>query len=172
MKTRRLLSKILAIIMLAAIALTVSPGKPFAQDPLKEEKQADAQSSGGAALSSGLIRLLPGQSLRVAAVNVGDKEIPLQLYIIPVSGQGKAGIPIQCNATPAAGDAAIETFSIPDGTSNMFLYVQVRVRDDPNDINELVPSVEVFDTQGPGGGPHYLLSGADFAEFRPIFVPS
>ncbi len=123
-----------------------------------------------AGLVSGVINLLPGQTLRVAAVNAGQKELPLQIYIIPVSPQGKADVPIQCNATPAPGDAAIDQFSIPDGTSNRLLYVQIRVQT-AKDVEDLVPSLEVFNTQAGSPGPHFLLSGADFAEIRPIWVP-
>jgi hypothetical protein len=118
-----------------------------------------------------VINLLPGQTLRVAAVNAGQKEIPLQIYIIPVSPQGKADVPIQCNLTPAPGDAAIDQFSIPDGTSNRLLYVQIRVQN-AKDVEDLVPSLEVFNTQTGIPGPHFLLSGADFVEIRPIWVPS
>ena len=172
MKTRNLVQRILAMSALV-IALAVVVTATFrAQAQRQDEMKAAAPSSGGAALGTGVFSLLPGQTVRVAAVNVGGKEIPLQLYIIPVSEQGKLGVPIRCDLFAAPGDAAFESFTHPGGANRMLMYVQVRVRDNPNDINELVPSVEVFNAEAGIPGPHFLLSGGDFASFRPIWVPT
>src|SRR5690349_9291617 len=148
MKTRNTFSKIIgsaALLTLVIVAATTALVRAAPQ----ETKSTVAPSQGGAALGTGVFTLLPGQTVRVAAVNVGGKEIPLQLYIIPVTEQGKVGVPIPCNAFAAPGDAAFETFTNPNPT-RMLMYAQVRVRENPNDIKELVPSVEVFDEQNNG----------------------
>jgi hypothetical protein len=170
MKTRNRFSKVFAAAALLTLAL-VAVTTAFVRAAPQEAKALAAPSQGGAALGTGVFTLLPGQTVRVAAVNVGGKAIPLQLYIIPVTEQGKVGVPILCNLMPAPGDAAFETFTNTNPT-RMLMYAQVRVREDPNDIKELVPSLEVFDEQNTGiPGPHFLLSGDDFVGIRPIWVP-
>lgn len=169
MKTRSPIQRILVITTLVVALAVVVTATFRAQAQRQDDIKAEAQSSGGATLGTGVFSLLPGQTVRVAAVNVGGKEIPLQLYVTPVSEQGKRGVSILCDATPAPGDAAFETFTNANQT-RMLMYVQVRVRDNPNNINELVPSVEIID--GTSNLPAELLSGGDFTAFRPIWVPS
>lgn len=171
MKTHRPIPRLVAMGALLVTCAVILVATLRVQAQKGGDNQSDAPSQGGAALGTGVFTLLPGQTVRVAAVNVGGKAIPLQLYIIPVTEQGKAGVPIQCNAMPAPGDAAFETFTNTNPT-RMLMYAQVRVREDPNDIKELVPSLEVFDEQNAGiPGPHFLLSGDDFIGIRPIWVP-
>ena len=168
MKTRSPIQRILVITTLVVALAVVVTATFRAQAQRQDDMKAEA-SSEGATLGTGVFSLLPGQTVCVAAVNVGGKEIPLQLYVTPVSEQGKRSVSILCDATPAPGDAAFETFTNANQT-RMLMYVQVRVRDNPNNINELVPSVEIID--GTSNLPAELLSGGDFTAFRPIWVPS
>lgn len=132
--------------------------------------QPSAQSSGGAALGTGLISLAPGQLVRVSAVNVGGKDIQLELLFVPVTEQGKAAVPIRCNWFASPGDAATDVFKHPGGTNVIQFYAQVRVRDDARDIEKLVPSLQIINEET--GRMEQVLSGADFAAFRPIWVPT
>ena len=169
MNTRNLIQRILAMTTLVVTLAVVVTATFRAQAQRGDDVKAAAPSSGGAALGTGVFSLPPGHTLRLAAVNVGGKEIPLQLYIIPVSEQGKLGVPILSDAIPAPGDAALESFTNTNST-RMLMYVQVRVRDNPNNINELVPSVEI--TDGTSNLPIEMSSGGDFIAIRPIWVPS
>lgn len=134
-----------------------------------EPSETNAPANDGAGLSTGLISLLPGQSVRVAAVNVGGKEINGEFLFVPVTEQGKAGVPIRCNLIVASGDAAFEKLTHPGGVNRMLLYVQIRVRQNRNDIKHIVPSLEIFDEQA--NRSIGLLHGSDFASIGPIFNP-
>ncbi|HEY0458246.1 MAG TPA: hypothetical protein VGC97_03775 [Pyrinomonadaceae bacterium] len=170
MKRQDFLSRFFTI----AVLLTALTSQAFAQQPNRPNPAGDGtQPAAAAGFVSGLFTLLPGQSVRVSAVNMGKKAIPVQIVFVPVGEQGKAGVSVLCDALPAPGDAAFDKYSIPDGTSNrQLMYVQIRVSD-AKDLENIVPSLEVFNEQpGTPGGPHIFLSGADFAEIRPIWVPS
>lgn len=166
MKKKSFLSKFFAI----AVLLTVLTFQAFAQTNRPNPTGDGTMPAAAAGYVSGLFSLAPGQSVRVSAVNMGKKAIPVETVFVPVSEQGKAGIPILCNATPAPGDAAFDKYSITDGTSRL-MYVQIRVQN-ATDLKDIAPSLEVFGEQAGSGGPHIFLSGADFIEIRPIWVPS
>ena len=168
MKGQSFLSTFFAVM----VFLAVITFQAFAQAPERPNPTGDGtQPAAAAGFVSGLFSLAPGQSVRVAAVNMSKKAIPVEIVFVPVSEQGKAGVPIPCNWTPPAGDAMIEKFSHTGGANRMLMYVQIRVSD-AKDLKEIAPSLEVFNDQtNAPGGPHIFLSGADFAEFRPIWVP-
>lgn len=167
MKNKKLFRPLAIISALALIVAIVCAVRFPAQMQKIEENAAEAQ-NGGAGKSSGLVRLPPGQTVRVSAVNVSNKNIPLELII--VDSQGK--VLIQRDAISLPGKAVSDTFSIPDGTSNVLFYAQVRVWQNVGNLKELIPSLEVYDTQvEPDSKPHYVLSGGDFVEIRPIWVP-
>jgi len=169
---REFLSKVLVAAIFLTISLLVSATATFAQKSQPEENQNAAQNSGGAALSTGLFSLAPGQSVRVAAVNFGDGSVRVKIVFFTVTDQGKLIAGFQYDARPAPGDAAFETFTHPGGANRMSLYVQIQVLEKPNDIKNIAPSLEIFDAQaGPGAGPRTLLSGGDFASFKPIVNP-
>lgn len=156
-------------VLLAALTL-----QTFAQQPERPNPTGDgAEPAAAAGLVSGLFSLAPGQSVRVSTVNMGKKAIPLEFVFVPVSEQGTADVPIRYNRMPAAGDAMIEKFSHPGGVNRLLMYVQIRVPD-IKELKNIAPSLEVFNEQinAPGGGPHIFLSGADFTEIRPIWVPA
>jgi hypothetical protein len=167
MKKKSFLSKFFAVVVL----LTVLTFQAFAQTNRPNPTGDGTTPVAAAGFVSGLFTLLPGQSVRVSAVNMSKKAIPVQIVFVPVTEQGKAGIPILCDATPVPGDAAFDKYTIPDGTSNRLMYVQIRVQD-AKDLESIAPSLEVFNEQPGAVGPHIFLSGADFAEIRPIWVPS
>lgn len=168
---REFLSKVLVAAMFLTISLSVSTTAAFAQKSQPEENQNAAQNS-GAALSSGLFSLAPGQAVRVAAVNFGDGSVQLKIVFFTVDDQGKLAGGFSCDGRPAPGDAMFDTFTHPGGANRMSLYVQIQVRQNPNDIKNIVPSLEIFDVQaGPGAGPRTLLSGGDFAKSNPIVIP-
>jgi len=174
MKKKEFLSKLFVAGVLLAASVVVSVNQAFAQEsPNRPNPTGDGTTPVAAAgFVSGLFALLPGQSVRVSAVNMGKKAIPIEIVFVPVTEQGKAAVPIRCNWTPAPGDAAFDKYSIPDGTSNRLMYVQIRVSD-AKDLENIAPSLEVFNEQtNMPGGPHIFLSGADFVEIRPIWVPS
>lgn len=159
---------------LAAIACLIA-GVSIATFQTHAQKGGDfqpsAQSSGGAALGTGLISLAPGQSIRLSAVNVGGKDITLNFIFVTVSEQGKlAGLIICPEVVASPGDAAIDEFKYPGGTNVVQFYVQVRVRDDARDVEKLVPSLQIVNEET--GRMEHVLSGADFAAFRPIWVPT
>ena len=167
---------------LFAVAVLFSANNSFAQSfPNEKDSENSAsrpnptgdavQPVAAAGYVSGLFSLAPGQTVRVSAVNMGKNAIPLQIVFVPVSEQGKAGISIQCDATPAPGDAAFEKMTITDGTSRRLMYVQIRLQR-ANDLNDIVPSLEVFSEQPGAGGPHFFLGSGGFTEIRPIWVPS
>jgi hypothetical protein len=170
MKEQKFLSKFFAIaVFLAALSF-----QTFAQQPERPNPTGDGTEPAAAAgLVSGLFSLAPGQSVRVAAVNMGKKAIPVEFVFVSVNEQGKVQNPIRCNATPAAGDAMIEKFSHTGGANRMLMYVQIRVRE-AKDLKDIAQSLEVFNEQPdlPGGGPHIFLSAAYFAEFCPIWAPA
>ncbi len=159
-------SQIVITILLTAIFVAAS--NVFAQTDRPNPTGDGTVAAAG--YVSGLFSLAPGQSVRVSAVNMGKKAIPVEIVFVPVTAQGKAGVPIPCNWTPAPGDAAFDKYTIPDGTSNQLMYVQIRVRD-AKDLESIAPSLEVYNEQANTGAPHIFLSGADFAEIRPIWVP-
>lgn len=176
MKKKEYLSRFSIIPIFLAALILVSANQISAQ-PQNNQNRPNPTGDGtepaaAAGYVSGIFSLLPGQSVRVSAVNMQKKAIPVEIVFVPVSEQGKAGLSIRSNATPAPGDAAIEKFTIPDGTSRILMYVQIRVQN-ANDLKDIAPSLEVFNEQiGPGGGPHFFLGSNGFAEFRPIRVPS
>jgi len=165
MKTRSLLPRLAAIPTLLVICAVVFTAALPAHTQSGDDSQSNAPSSDGAALGTGLISLVPGHSARVAAVNVGGKDIQGEFIFVPVTEQGKASVPIRCNWFAAPGDAASDTFTHPGGANVIQFYAQVRVRQDVKDLNEMVPSLQIFDDQT--GKTEELLSGADFASFRP-----
>ena len=170
MNTRRLFSRLAAtttlLLAVAVVLLTTLPAR--AQKP--DDNQPALQSSGGAARGTGLISLAPGQSVRVSAVNVGGKDIPLELLFVPVTDEGKVAVPIQCDAIISPGNAATDVFNHPGGAKVIQFYAQVRVRQDVKDLEELVPSLQIVDDAT--GRLEQVLSGLDFASIRPIWVPS
>lgn len=169
---REFLSKVLVAAMFLIISLSVSVTATFAQKSPPEENQNAVQNIGGAALSSGLFSLAPGQAVRVAAVNLGDGSVRVNIVFFTVDDQGKLAGGFQCNGKPAPGDAMFDTFTHPGGANRTLHYVQIQVRQNPNDIKNIAPSLEIFDVQaGPGGGPIRLLSGGDFVSFKPIVNP-
>jgi hypothetical protein len=156
MKEKEFLSKFVVIALLAAATLILANPASAQQTAGSDQNRPNPTGDGTAAAGfvSGVFSLMPGQSVRVAAVNTGEKAIPVEIVFVPISEQGKAGTSIQCNETPAPGDAMIEKYSIPDGTSNRTLmYVQIRFQN-ASDLKTIAPSLEVFDEQaiGPGGG--------------------
>ena len=175
MKKKIFLSRFFAVAVLLSSLIFVSANQISAQ-PQNNQNRPNPTGDGtqpvaAAGYVSGVFSLLPGQSVRVSALNMGKKAIPVELVFVPVSEQGKASASIQCNETPAPGDAAIEKYTIPDGTSRILMYVQIRVQN-ATDLKDIAPSLEVFNEQiGPGGGPHFYLGSNGFAEFRPIWVP-
>lgn len=150
---------IFVLVGAAAFSAQEQPATKLAESR-GEGGETSAPDNRGVALGSGLISLLPGQSARLAAVNGGRKEIPLELAFVPVTEQGKAGASILCDSTPAPGDVAFDKFTHPGGVNRALLYVQVRVRQNANDIKDLVPSVEIINEQT--GAVEHILSGADF----------
>ena len=172
MKKREFLSKIFVVAVLALIA--VSANQAFAQ---QEPKPSDPAGDGttpvaAAGFVSGLFSVLPGQSVRVSAVNMGKEAIPVEFVFVTVSEQGKVVASVLSNAaTPAPGDAMIEKITITDGTSRKLMYVQIRVQD-ANDLKDIASSLEVFNEQLRRGRTDFFLGGGGFAEIRPIWVPS
>ncbi|MDQ4121904.1 MAG: hypothetical protein M3209_10715 [Acidobacteriota bacterium] len=166
MKRQKLLLKFTFVSAFLAVLILTAAANSFAQE---QKAKQTAQTNGGAALSTGVFSLASGRTLRISAVNAGGKTIPVEIYIVPISENGKAGNPIPFNAAPAPGDAALEKFTHPGGVNRISMYVQVRIREDVNDIKELVPSVEVVDEQT--GRTEFVLSGTDFVSIRPIFIP-
>jgi hypothetical protein len=169
MSTRRLFSRITATstLLLAVAIVLVATFQAHAQK--RGDIQPAAQSSGGVAVGTGLISFTPGQSVRVSAVNVGGKEIPLELLLVPVTEEGKVAVPIRCDAIVSPGDAATEGFKHPGGSNAIQFYAQIRVRQNVKDLEELVPSLQIIDDAT--GRLEQVLSGNDFAGIRPIWVP-
>ena len=170
MKTRSPLTRLAATAALLAAFAIVFLTSFQAQAQKGGDSQPSAQSNGGAALGTGLISLAPGQSVRVSAVNVGGKDIQLELLFVPVTDGGKAGVSVLCDAIVLPGDAASDVFQHPGGANVIQFYAQVRVRQDARDIEKLVPSLQIIN--GETGTPTQVLSGLDFASIRPIWVPS
>jgi hypothetical protein len=170
MRTLRLLPRLAATVALLAAFAVVLLTTFNAQAEKGGDSQPSAQSSGGAALGTGLISLAPGQSVRVSAVNVGGKDIQLELLFVPVTEGGKAGVSIQCDLIVSPGDAATDVFQHPGGANVIQFYAQVRVRNDVKDLEKLVPSLQIINEET--GMPTQVLSGFDFASIRPIWVPS
>lgn len=77
MKRKQFLSKVLVSAMFLTIVLMISATRSFAQKMSYEESLAAAQNNNSTAFGTGLLSLAPGQAARVAAVNIGDKEVPL-----------------------------------------------------------------------------------------------
>jgi hypothetical protein len=150
------------LIVFAIIFATTFP----AQAQKEDDNPPSAPGNGGAALGTGLISLLPGQSVRLAAVNVGGKSVPVELLVADAQGN----VLILCNGFVAPGKAFFDKFTHPGGANRLDLYAQVRVRQNVKDIEDLVPSLQIVDDET--GRTEHILSGADFASFRPIFVPS
>jgi hypothetical protein len=150
------------LVIFAVIFATTFP----AQAQKESDNQPGAQSQGGAALGTGLISLLPGQSVRLAAVNVGGKNITVELLVADAQGN----VLILCNEFVAPGKAFFDKFTHPGGANRIDLYAQVRVRQNVKDIEDLAPSLQIVDDQT--GRTEHILSGADFAGIRPIWVPS
>ena len=172
MKRQDFLKRFFVTAALLSVLTFVSTGNAFAQTDRPNPTGDGTAPVAAAGFVSGLFTLLPGQSVRVSAVNMGKKAIPVQIVFVPVSEQGKAGVSVLCDLLPAPGDAAFDKYSIPDGTSNrQLMYVQIRVRD-AKDLESIAPSLEVFNEQPNIAGPHIFMSGADFIEIRPIWVPS
>ena len=171
MKKKSFLSTFFVTAILPATLIFVSVAQAFAQTDRPNPTGDGTTPVAAAGFVSGLFSLAPGQSVRVSAVNMGKKAIPVQIVFVPVSEQGKAAAPIQCDLMPAPGDAAFDKYSITDGTSRQLMYVQIRVRD-AKDLESIAPSLEVFNEQPGAGGPHFFLGGGGFVEIRPIWVPS
>lgn len=170
MKNKKILSKLSISILMVTTLFIFPAANSFAQDTRKEAEKSTAQSS-GAALSTGLISLAPGQSIRVSAVNVGGKNTTLNFAFFTISEQGKlAGLVICPDMVVSPGNAAIDKFTHPGGNGRMMLYVQVRVYENPDDIKKLIPALEITDEQT--GAIIGVLHSGDFAAFRPLWVPS
>lgn len=167
MKKSDFLSKFLFATSLLALLIFAVANQTLAQK--SAERPNPAGDDAVAALSSGLFSLLPGQSVRVAAVNVGGKAINGQFLFVPVSEQGKAAVPIRCNWNPAPGDAAFDKFTHPGGVNRILMYVQIRVFEQAKDLEKLAPSLEIYNEQT--GETVDLLSGSDFVSLRPIYIP-
>ena len=170
MRTRSLFQRLSVIATFLLAFGVVLAATLQAQAQKGRDIQPEVQSSGGAALGTGLISLAPGQSVRVSAVNVGGKDIQLELLFVPVTEQGKAAVPVLCDAMVSPGNAASDKFQHPGGVNVIQFYAQVRVRQNANDVEELVPSLQIVNEET--GRMEQVLSGADFASIRPIWVPS
>jgi hypothetical protein len=151
---------------LAAFALLTTV---FAGQMLKAGVKAAAQQNEGAGLSTGLVSLAPGQSARLAVVNVGGKDVSFEFIFVPVTEQGKSAVPIQCDAIVSSGNAASAKYGHPGGANAVEFYAQARVGENAGDLKDLVPSLQIIDDQT--GRTEQLLSGSDFVSFRPIFNP-
>lgn len=164
-----------AILLATFIFLSVNPSaaqQTQNNDQERPNPTGDGTPPAAAGFVSGLFALQPGQSVRVAAVNMNKKAVPVEFVFVPVGEQGKAQGAIPCNAAPAPGDAMIEKFTHPGGANRILMYVQIRVQD-AKDLKGIAPSLEVFNEQtNAPGGPQIFLSGADFVEIRPIWVPA
>jgi hypothetical protein len=153
--------------LLVALAIVLAATVPTRAQKGGDNQSAAPNFAGG--VSTGLISLLPGQSVRVATVTFGGSLINVEFLFVPVNEQGKAQVAILCDEFAAPGDAAFATFTHPGGANRMLMYVQIRVHDNPKDIEKLGPSVEIMD--GTSNQPIEVLHGGDFTAFRPIFVP-
>ena len=169
MKTRSLFPRLVLTAMLLVAFAVVFAAKFQAQTQKGDSIKPAGQSNGGAAWGTGLISLAPGQSVRISAVNVGGKDIPLELLFVPVTEEGKAGVSVLCDAIVSAGNAASDKFEHPGGANVIQFYAQVRVREDVQDLEKLVPSLQIINETG---GLEHVFSGFDFAGIRPIWVPS
>ncbi len=169
MRSRSILSTLAAISALV-VAFVVALSTEVPTHAQKDGFDQSAAQHSGAGLSTGLISLVPGQSARIAVVNVGGKEFQGEFLFVPLTEQGKATVPIRCNAFAAPGDAASAMFSHTGGANRIDLYAQVHIEENANDLENLVPSLQIIDDQT--GRTVQLLSGSDLVSFRPIFNPT
>jgi hypothetical protein len=169
MKNRELFKRFATILSVVAVIALIVTTVLAAQTQKPNADKLTEQGKGGG-LGTGLISLAPGQSVRVSAVNVGNKTIPVELIFVPVNEKGEYSVPIPCNAISSPGNAVFDKFTHPGGANRIDFYAQVRVEENAGDLDELVPSLQIIDDLT--GETLQLLSGADFASFRPIWVPS
>ena len=165
--TRSIKHRVAGIAMMSFVFAAVCATSPpaFAQS---------APISGGAGLSTGVISIAPGQSVRLSVVNVGGKVVHGESILVPVADKGgKVALPggaplVRSTWTVASGDAQSDVFPYP-GVPHGPFYAQIRVQQDAGELNSLVPSLQIVDDQT--GTMRELLSGFDFVSFRPIFNP-
>jgi hypothetical protein len=157
-----LTSLLVSLAVILAIIFTAQAQKGSDPEPA-------AQGQGGAAHGTGLISLAPGQAVRLAAVNIGGKTIQGEFLFVPVTEQGKVAVPIRCDLLASPGDASSMKISHPGGANVLQFYAQVRVYQNAKDVEELVPSLQIINEET--GRMEQVLSGADFVEIRPIWVP-
>jgi len=166
--TRNIKRRVAGVAMMSFVfaALCATSAPAFAQT---------AQTPVGAGLSTGLISLSPGQSVRLSVVNVGGKVVHGESILVPVADKGgKVALPggaplVRSIWTVASGDAQSDVFPYPPSPGRSLFYAQIRVQQDAGELNSLVPSLQIVDDQT--GATRELLSGFDFVSFRPIVNP-
>ncbi len=153
---------VLLILLVALASGSICPVR--AQEPA-----VNPQDNGGAGLSTGLITIAGGQTARISVVNVGGKDITGEMIFVPVSEYGKGLASILCNLIVSSGDGWSFDFANPTSAKTIQFYAQIRLRQNVDNLEKLVPSLQILDSKT--GRMEQVLSGSDFVSFRPIFNP-
>jgi len=131
------------LILTITMAMALLPASAFNTLAQKERVTINSAGSGsGASLSSGMIGITAGQTARLSVWNGGDKDVALRLLFI--DGGGK--VLIQCNDVVPSGNSFSEDFQWPCCGGRVELHGEIRV-DDKQDLDVLVPSLQVTDDQ-------------------------
>jgi len=152
------------LFVLGLVAATVAVIAPLPASA--EQEQAAQQPPTSYGMTTGLVGIVQGQTARLIVWNKGYEAVLARLQI--VDEQRK--ILILRDAIIRPGQAEIESFSIPDGTSNRVELQAQFGTSEKKTIGLLVPTLQVIDNAT--GANVWMIGPEGFVEIRPIWVPS
>lgn len=127
--------------LMAAAVVILAAAFPARMQHLEQDKQ-NAQPNNGETYLIGLLRVASNRTVRIAAVNGSDRDIPVEMAL--VDAQGK--VLIQCNGFAASGKGVADVLDTSGTQLPTDLYARYRTRN-KNDLKDLALTVQVIDNQ-------------------------
>lgn len=139
MTKRNTLSKIIGG---AALLIALAVGLSTAVAARTGQREAAAQSDNGATYFIGLLRVAPNRSARIAVVNHGDQDIPVELALVNAEGK----VLLQCNGSVVSGKGFADVLDTTGQPLPTDLYARYRTNK-KGDLADLSLTLQVIDNE-------------------------
>jgi hypothetical protein len=139
MNKRNTFTKFIAgLALLVALAVGISTATAARTEP----PAAAARPDDGAAYFIGLLRVASNRTVRIAAVNKSDHDIPVELALIDAEGK----VLIQCDAIVSSGKGFADVLDTTGQQLPIDLYPRYRT-DKKRDLEDLALTIQVIDNE-------------------------
>ncbi len=129
---------------IAGLALVIASavGISSALAARTEQREATAQANSGATYFIGLLRVAPNRSARIAVVNHGDHDIPVELALVNAEGK----VLLQCNGSVVSGKGFADVLDTTGEQLPTDLYARYHTNK-KSDLADLSLTLQVIDNE-------------------------